>query len=294
MARAKAGKERLTSRQKQGNATRRKRAVRKWCNTTARRLTFLGLVSGALVTASGGWWFWHSGKLGQVIAHASATVWQETARMGFKVKDVYLEGRKFTPMEDVNAALGVQAGDPILALSLPEIRQRLEAIPRVKYAEVARVLPDQLHVHLQERVPAAMWQSSGKLHLIDPDGMVMEYVDVKKYPNLLVVVGEDAPGHTHELLETLAASPEIYKQVIAAVRVGERRWNLRFRNGLEVKLPEQNEAEAWQQFVQMEHDHHILSRPVEYVDMRLSDRVYIKSQPAAVPEVKTAEKKKAT
>ena len=109
----------------------------------------------------------------------------------------------------------------------------------------------------------------------------------------MLVVGEDAPSHTRELLDALASKPEIYKQVAAAVRVGERRWNLKFKNGVELKLPEQNSDEAWKQFTQMEEEHHILSRPIVYIDMRMQDRVFIKTQ-APLPDAKPADKKSAT
>lgn len=291
---AKKQKAKLTPRQKQSNATRRKRAVRKWCNTTARRLTFIGIVALTLCATAGSLWFWRSGRLEQTVTRMSEGVWQQTASMGFRLKDVYLEGRSFTPLAEVNEALGVKQGEPILAISLDEMRKRLEAIPRVKYAEVARVLPDQLHIRLMERAPVAVWQNLGKLKLIDPDGVVMEYADLKKYPQLMLVVGEDAPRHTRALLSALAAEPQMYKQVVAAVRVGERRWNLRFKNGMELKLPEENAGDAWKHFVQIEQEHHILSRPIVYVDMRLNDRVFIKTQPASADVPKIAEKKSNT
>lgn len=272
-------KPKLTIRQKQSNASRRKRAVRKWCTVTARRVTLVGVVGLGLVATVGGWWYWHSGRLGQTVARVSDSFWQQTASLGFQVKDVYLDGRKFTPLPDVHQALGVKVGDPILEISLSEMRHRLEAIPRVKYAEIARVLPDQLHVKLVERTPAAIWQNAGKLSLVDVDGTAMEYASLKEYPNLLLVVGEDAPAHVHEVITMLSLQPDMLKQVAAAVRVGERRWNIRFKNGLELKLPEQEAPDAWNKFAELDKDHHLLARPLLYVDMRLGDRVFVKSQP---------------
>lgn len=280
-------KEKLTTRQKQCNATRRKRAVRKWYNATTRKLALLAAVGLTLGVTAGGWWYWHSGRLGHAVTGVADAFWNRTADMGFKVKDIYLEGRKYTSRQAVDEALEVKPGDAIFGLSLQEIRQRLEAVPRVKYAEVARVLPDQLHVRLVEREPVAVWQNNGKLSLIDPDGVVMEYAEIKNYPNLLLVVGEDAPTHTRELLNTLALEPELYKQISSAVRVGERRWNINFKNGVELKLPEQAADMAWKQFAEMDRNHHMLSRPIIYVDMRLQDRVFIKQQ----PEQKAADKK---
>lgn len=291
-----ARQQKLTARQKQGNASRRKRALRKWFAVTARRLTLGGAVAGVLLASVGGWWFWHSGRLENTLASAAESLWKKTASVGFRVSDVYLEGRNFTALDDVHKALGVKRGDPILSLPLEKMRERLEAIPRVRYAEVARVLPDRLHVKLIERSPAAVWQHNGKLKLIDSEGTAMEYADLRKYPKLIVLVGEDAPGHASALLGLLASQPELYSKVAAAVRVGERRWNLRFRNGMELRLPESKPENAWKQFAELDAKHHILDRPVMYVDMRLEDRVFIKSQPddSAGAEKKPSDKKSET
>jgi len=269
----------LTTRQKESKKINRKRAVRKWWQTTSRRVLILSVGAGAILLASGSWWFWHSGRLEQTTAALSDRLWQQTAKLGFSVADVYLEGRHFTPLYDVTKAMGIKTGEPILAISLDDMRARLQSIPRVKYAEVARILPDQLHVHIVEREPVAVWQNEGKLKLIDGDGVVMEYVDPAQYKQLLLVVGEDAPGHAHELLSTLALEPDLYKNVVAAVHIGERRWNIRFKNGVELKLPEQKAADAWQNFARIDREQHLLERAIKSVDMRISDRVFIKVSP---------------
>lgn len=272
-------KTKLTTRQKVSRKINRKRAVRKWWQTTTRRVVLASVMTGVLICATGGWWFSHTGKLDQMTSAWGHRVWMQTARMGFKVENIYLEGRNFTPLPVATKAIGVVPGDPILALSLDDMRTRLQAIPQVKYAEVVRVLPNQLHVHIVERTPVAVWQNQSKLHLIDQDGIVMEYVDPAEYKQLLLVVGDDAPAHTQDLMKTLALQPELYKDVTCAVRVGDRRWNIRFKNGLELKLPEHNTSEAWDSFARMEHEHHLFARPIKTVDMRLSDRIFIKAAP---------------
>jgi cell division protein FtsQ len=276
----------LTTRQKESKKINRKRAVRQWWKTTTRRVMLSILTVIAVCGTIGGCWLWHAGKAEQALASIHDRFWQKTANLGFKVKNVYLEGRKYTPLSDITLAMNIHTGDPILALSLDGIRTKLEAIPRVKYAEVARVLPDQLHIHLTEREPVAIWQNKGKLHLIDSDGVAMEYIDPAQHKELLLVVGDDAPAHAHELFSMLALEPEMGKSVIAAQRVGERRWNLRFKNGMELKLPEKNANAAWQGFAAMERDNHVMERQLKSVDMRLSDRIFIKSSPVEVSPTK--------
>lgn len=279
-------KPKLTTRQKASRKINRKRQWRKWWQTS-QRLFVIGALIGTLALAAGGWWFWHSGRLEQTAEAVSGRFWASTAHLGFKVDHVYLEGRRFTPLADITQAMDIKNGDPILSFSLSAMRARLEAIPRVKYAEIARILPNQLHVRVVEREPIAVWQNEGKLHLIDADGVVMEYIDPRQYGQLLLVVGEEAPSHAGALLNTLAQVPDLLKSVSSASRIGERRWNILFKNGTMLKLPEQNAAAAWQSFAQMEHEQHLLERAVKSVDMRLSDRVFIKLTP---PEPKTKTK----
>lgn len=282
--------QKLTTRQRESKKINRQRAVRQWWKMTFRRCMITGIAIFAVIAVSGGIWLWRSasasGKIAQMETTMASGFWQETAKAGLKVDNVYLEGRKSTPMSEITHAMNVRTGTPILAISLAEMRDALQAIPRVKYAEVARVLPDQLHIRIVEREPVAIWQNNGKLHLIDDDGVVMAYEDPAQYKNLLLVVGSDAPAHTHELFDTFASDPDLYKNVAAALRIGERRWNIRFKNGVELKLPEENVKQAWQSFATMEKDDHILERAVVSIDMRLSDRVFIKSVPTEVTPVK--------
>ena len=234
----------------------------------------------------GSWWLCHGNKVALAAASISNAFWNETVKLGFKVDDVYLEGRESTPVSEIMRAMNVKSGDPILSISLPQVRTALQAIPRVKYAEIGRVLPNQLHVHIVEREPVAIWQDHRRLHLIDDDGIVMEYGDPAQYKNLILVVGDNAPAHTHELFTMLATEPEMYKNIAAVLRIGDRRWNIRFRNGIELKLPETGATTAWQNFASMEHDNHILERAIRSVDMRLSDRIFIKSAPSDAAPVK--------
>ena len=46
--------------------------------------------------------------------------------VGISVQALYLEGRNRTSMEDIDKALGIKKGDPILQLRLSDVRDRLK------------------------------------------------------------------------------------------------------------------------------------------------------------------------
>jgi cell division protein FtsQ len=68
-------------------------------------------------------------------------------------------------------------------------------------------------------------------------------------------------------------------RVVAAVRIGERRWNLRLQSGTDVLLPEGAEAAAVERLDSLDQAHALLDRPLQVVDMRLPDRLVVRPIP---------------
>lgn len=253
-------------------------------------ITCLALAIGA------GWWWVHSGQLALVVESGRQAVLTQTAGAGLSLQYIYLDGRNnFKPqpgdkqdryMEQLKASLGLQPGDPILGLSVDDIQGRIKTLSWVKDAAVERQLPGTLHIHIEERHPVAVWQHQGKLRLVDESGHVIEEEDAtaEKYRPLLLVVGGDAPEHTMELMRMLNSAPELLPLVESAVRVGKRRWDIRFHNKLEVKLPAENAQRAWTLLAQMEKEQGLMERNVRKVDLRLEDRVFLDVPPEARQE----------
>lgn len=223
----------------------------------------------------GGWWLYHTGKIEKAANVTASAFWGMTADAGFRLDQVYLTGREHADASVVKAALGLQSGVPILALDLAAMQARLEEIPEVKSATLARQLPSNLSVALEERMPAALWQHDGKQRLVDAEGVVLASDKYRMEEPLPVIVGADAPQHVTELLTVLAAAPTIKPQVAAAVRIGDRRWNLRLVNQVTVMLPQDDPQEAWVRFSQLVDRQGLLTKAVRSVDMRMEDRVYI-------------------
>jgi cell division protein FtsQ len=196
-----------------------------------------------------------------------------TAASGLRVTDIVIEGRANTPEPLLWAAIGVNKGDPILGFSLEETRARIETIPWVEHATVERRLPGTLVVNLQERRPFAVWQNQGKFVLVDRTGQVVTNQDVAQFPHLPLIVGQGAPTSAAGLLDALRERPALAEKVIASVRVGVRRWNLRMTNGTDVMLPEGHEVAALDRLMTLQQQHSVLDRPLAAIDMRLPDRL---------------------
>jgi cell division protein FtsQ len=228
------------------------------------------------------------GSPGGSLATLRERIGSATAVLGLRVDNIVIEGRANTPEPLLRAALGISKGDPILGFSLDVVRRNVERLSWVEQATVERRLPDTVVVQLVEHRPFAIWQNQGKFVLIDHDGHVVTNEDVAHFRDLPLVVGSGAAAAATPLIVALMDHPDLMARLVAAVRVGGRRWNLQLRGGMNVMLPEGHEAAALDRLATLQQDHALLDRPLEVVDMRLPDRLVLRprADPAADPATK--------
>lgn len=261
-------------REPRGKPRRRAAPVwRRWWVRISMVSLVLALVAGA------GWWTVRSGSLNRLVDIAKREMVAASVHVGLRIDEVLVMGRKETDRDELLSALGTTRGAPILAFDVDSAKERVAKLPWVRRVSVERILPDTVLLTVEERAPLALWQNGGTFALIDYEGHVILREDLEPYRNLVIVVGEDAPIHTASLLETLASQPVLMDLVQAAVRVGGRRWNLRLRGGIDVRLPEDNAITAWRRLAQYQRSHGVLERDVRVIDLRLSDRLIVRKSP---------------
>jgi cell division protein FtsQ len=239
-----------------------------------------------VIAAIGGSALWgvQSGWLARQWSAARDLALEATAEVGLSLRIVEVHGRSETRQADILAALGAPRGAPLLGLDIDAMRARLAALPWIVSAEVERRYPDRLLVTVREAEPLALWQRKQTLFLVSRAGKVIETADLGKYSKLLVIVGDSAPERAEDLFDLLAQQPTLKTRVTAAVFVGKRRWNLRFDNGVDVKLPEKDPGAAWSRLAALQSRHGILEKDVRIIDLRLPDQVVVRRAHPAQPE----------
>jgi cell division protein FtsQ len=213
-----------------------------------------------------------------------------SALLGLTVSDIEVEGRETTDRETILAALAAGPGTPILAVNPARAKAQLEALPWVHHAVVERRVPGTLYVRLVERKPLALWQHGGRIELIDRDGGVIPVTRLDQFAKLPMVVGDGAATHAAELISMLATQPDLAARITAAIRVGDRRWDLRIDNAIDVLLPADDPEGAWSRLASLERSTTILKREVQTIDLRLPDRLVLRVTPEAVKEAPAAKK----
>ena len=213
-------------------------------------------------------------------------VW--SGQTGLVVRKVVVEGRRWTPPEALRSRLDIRLGMPLLAVDTAAARERLETLAWVERASVARLLPDAVQIRLLERQPLALWQRDGRFEVIDRAGEVIEGAlddHPEEYGHLRVLVGEGAPQEAAPLFALLSTEPALSSRVVAATRVGERRWNVHLDHDVEIWLPEQDLLGAWRLLADKARDDALLERAATVIDLRfLPDRLRLRLDPAALED----------
>ena len=217
---------------------------------------------------------------------------------GFRITSVAINGRKQLTQDEVLAIGGVNGRSSLLFLDAAAVRDKLKANPWIADATVLKLYPGQLQIDIVERSAFALWQQDGRLSVIADDGAVLEPYVSRRFIALPLVVGKGAETRARDFLALLARYPQVNSVTKAAIFVGERRWNLRLNDGLDVKLPENDVGNALASLSKLDKEERLFSRDIVAVDMRLPDRLTVQlSDDAAKAREelfkKQAQKKKA-
>jgi cell division protein FtsQ len=200
---------------------------------------------------------------------------------GFRIASIALSGERHVSREEILGAAGVTGTTSLLFFDVEGARERLKTNPWIADATLLKLYPDRLQIGIKERAAFALWQQAGRVSVVAGDGTVLEPYVNPRLIRLPLVVGVGAAARAQEILALLDRYPDLRDQVRAAVLIGERRWNLRLRNGLDVRLPETEVAPALATLIGLDKDKKLLSRDIVAVDLRLPDRVTVQLSEAA-------------
>jgi len=288
-----------------GSRSRPAAASRGWLSRAWRRTTlpltrvrlprFAGVsLCLSFVLAAGAYGAVKGGHIAEMTAAIKDAADGAANAAGMRIATVSLSGQRQVSREQIFAATGVTDHSSLLFLDVADARAKLEAIPWVAEATVRKFYPDRLQITITEREPFALWQINGKVQVIAADGTVLSNLIEPRLAALPFVVGPGAAVAARDFLAVLDAYPAIRDQVRAAILVAERRWNLRLKSGLDVRLPDTEVERALDTLVRLDREKALLGRDITAVDLRLADRVTVRVSDALAQMREEAIKKAAT
>jgi len=125
---------------------------------------------------------------------ASVLVFAYTSNQ-FSLRTITFYGCKQLDARSLESIIRHEFPENVLRINLKQLRNRLEQETWVESVEVSRVLPSDLVLYVEERIPSVILEMSGELMLADSNGILLDRYD-PKYGKLDVpvfkgVLGED-------------------------------------------------------------------------------------------------------
>lgn len=229
-----------------------------------------------------GAWFVLSGGVARSGLWIEEQSYHLTAQAGFAVTDILVEGRVYTDADVLRAIINIERGDPLFSFHPAAAKKQIEKISWVRAAQVERRLPSTIYIGLEERKPLALWQHQERVRVIDDEGVILTDNALDNFKDLPIAVGENAPDHIADLLALIEAEPLIEKRLEAVSWIGDRRWDLKLKNGIKVKLPEDDIGFALRRLALAQEEDGLLDKDITVINARERDRLTVRTRPGAV------------
>ena len=234
---------------------------------------FLAMILGAAVVMA-----WMVASFAGVPAMAQTQMVHLAHQAGFELHNVNVRGTKHLNELKVYQIALADRDRAMPFVDLGNIRDRLMALSWVEDARVSRQLPDTLVIDIVERKPVAVLAKPDRMVLIDATGRELEAISAERIKGKLVLSGPGAGQQIAALSTLLDAAPALRPQLKSAEWIGNRRWNLTFRTGQLLALPEGTDesAKSLVTFAQLDGRNRLLGGKAVAFDMRAGDRIYIR------------------
>ncbi|KJV69126.1 cell division protein FtsQ/DivIB [Candidatus Neoehrlichia procyonis] len=192
---------------------------------------------------------------------------------GFAIDKVIISGNKSVSKSEILQF--VDRRGTIIFLSINDLRDKIKSSSKwIKDVIIKRVLPGTIYIEIQEYFAFANWVHNGVNSIIDNTGHVI-VAKSGRVNNLISIYGDNALKNLYFVREILNDNSILSTMISSFVWVGDRRWNIVFSSGLEVRLPENNPHIAWNYLTYLNRTSNEFVT-WKMVDMRIDGKIYIK------------------
>lgn len=199
-------------------------------------------------------------------------------------KEIIIICPKERVRQEVEQLISKKTLGNILLLDISYLRETLEAQNWVKEAQIRKIFPSSLRIKIIEREPIAILQKDD-LYLIDEKGIKLERIFSKEKINLPLLIDSHNFQKNYEEKLTLAweclkSLPASEKEKIKTLDLTDYGRICVFLKNEPTKiiLGRNQFVEKLKFFHEHQKDLELRFGPLEYVDLRFQDRIYIKPQ----------------
>lgn len=202
-----------------------------------------------------------------------------TARsVGLSVDVVEVVGLEHVPAtaRSVRTAAMIERGENMFRADPHRIRKRIEETGLVKSVNVYRMWPDTVIIRADAAEASALWYDGEQWAVIDSLGRRMVRQKASDHLALVRTTGIGAPEAVPALDRALMGQGTLLSEIEVARRIASRRWDLKMKSGMTVRLPGDEALEAAvKRLVAAQARGKLLSRGLAVIDLRVEDQMVL-------------------
>ena len=180
-------------------------------------------------------------------------------------------------VNQINAILKLSFPINSIKLDINHIQKIINQIDSVESSNVRIKDSGVLLVEVIERKPVAVYRENDDLTLIDLKGYKINNIfsrnDRKDLP---LIVGTEGNYQVKEALEIYQLLSIYLNEIRGLIRIGERRWDIIFKNNKRIKLPEKHPKRSLRNFLSSDKSYLISSNDFVIIDLRFTNKIILR------------------
>ena len=165
------------------------------------------------------------------------------------------------------------------SIFLVPVKEISNEIKKNKWVEAVNIRNDYkttLKVNIKEEIPIGIYENNNQKILFSKNLVILEILEKNHdYKNLINFYGESSIINSKNLISNI--DHDIKQMIQSAIFIENRRWNIRLKNKITLKLPEKNLEEAIKNYKKIYSN---LSnkdlKDIEIIDLRIPNQAIIK------------------
>lgn len=191
----------------------------------------------------------------------------------YSVNNIDITGRERSSKDKLSKILSLYENKSLLSLNLLKIQNDIEKIAWIKDVIVRRIFPKTLSIKIEEYKPLAVWERGKEQYILDEYGYAIERISSNEFQNYFKIKGMGADRKLKNLIDNLKNFEDIYIQIEHASLVSNRRWDLYYKNGVRILLPENNISESLNLLDSYIKKNRLIEKGHKKIDLRVDGKI---------------------
>lgn len=159
--------------------------------------------------------------------------------------------------------LNIDNKSKIDTLNLKELSKKISTIPDIKKSSIRKLSNSSVVLKIEKYKPVALWMDGKNYFIISSEGKIIS--NYQKVNSKFLVIKGKVPSNIMSITSELKG---LIDKIDYVSWIEDRRWNIYFKNGLIIKLPEKDPYKILRSFMTINNLNDIFSKKIEFIDLR--------------------------